>query len=583
MRNRRRLLLLSLLLISGLLVSCNLATIDSTGAGEPSGEPASAPAATATAAEARPPATEESGPPEHIIGIRTSDGVGEFFNRQTGELFVPRGNNYVRLDPQPRPSGETQMYHSVFDPGLYSPGEVETAFAEMAELGYNTVRVFLSQNTIGQGEGLSPDYLDNVADFLSIAQKHDQYVILTIDWIPGGRYGRRLNQQCCDQFAMMNVNFMTEAGLAANKLFFQDFIEGLITREAPTGMILSYQLRNELYFDTNFPPLSFDDQVVEALNGERYDMSDPAQKRRLADETMVFWLNEMRAAILEADPTALVSTGFFWPQEPNPARGGDPRYINTAPAIRQSELDFIDLHAYPASDLNLAEYVENFGMEGEQEKPIVMGEFGVSTASVGSVDSAATILMEWQAESCQYGFDGWLLWTWDMFEFKDFYSAKSDQGQIGRALAPSLRPDPCESADFDFIERNLASEATVRASSFLAGEEPELAVDGSASAQWGAGAGPAQWIQLELDGAHSVEEIRLRVAQSPAGETTHQLYLAGPAGSLQLAHTFQGFTEDNQVLTFRPDSPLQNIQTIRIVTSRSPSWVAWKEIEVIGE
>ncbi|MFP3853877.1 MAG: cellulase family glycosylhydrolase [Anaerolineales bacterium] len=583
MTTKRLLESMYLLLLGGLLASCALTADDPVQVREPSNEPATSAPTAAAAVEATAAATVETDPPEHPIGVRTVDGVGEFFDRRTGEVFVPRGNNYVRLDPQRLDSGETQMYHSVFDPGLYTPKEIETAFAEMAELEYNTVRVFLSQNTIGQGEGLSPEYLDNVADFLSIAQEHELFVILTIDWIPGGRYGRRLNQQCCDQFAMMNVNFMTEAGLAANKLFFQDFIQALLDRGAPTDLILSYQLRNELYFDTDFPPLSFEEGVVEALNGETYDMGDPAEKRRLADETMVYWLNEMRTAIRELDPTALVSSGFFWPKEPNPARGDDPRYINTAPAIHRSELDFVDLHAYPASELNLAEYVENFGMEGEQAKPIVMGEFGVSTASVGSVDSAATILMNWQAESCQYGFDGWILWTWDMFEFEDFYSGKSDQGQIGRALAPALRPDPCETTEFEFIERNLAPGAAVRASNFLAGEDPQLAVDGSAAAQWGAGAGPPQWIQLDLGETHTIEEIRLRVAQTPAGQTTHQLHVAGQEGSLQQVHTFQGETEDNQVLIFRPDSPLEEIQIIRVVTTQSPSWVAWKEIEVIGE
>jgi dsDNA-specific endonuclease/ATPase MutS2 len=41
----------------------------------------------------------------------------------------------------------------------------------------------------------------------------------------------------------------------------------------------------------------------------------------------------------------LVSVGFFHPQAPNPSRIGDPRVVVSAPAIWQSQLDFIDLHA----------------------------------------------------------------------------------------------------------------------------------------------------------------------------------------------------------------------------------------------
>jgi hypothetical protein len=55
----------------------------------------------------------------------------------------------------------------------------------------------------------------------------------------------------------------------------------------------------------------------------------------------------VRTGILQLDPTALVSVGFFQPQTPNPTRVGDARLVVTAPAIWNSQADFIDLHAYP--------------------------------------------------------------------------------------------------------------------------------------------------------------------------------------------------------------------------------------------
>jgi len=525
--------------------------------------------------------TEPVEPPEHCIGIRIEEGRGEFFDRKTGETFVPRGNNYTRLDPQTRAIGGTHVYHSTFDPGLYSPSEIETAFQAMKELEYNTVRVFISQNTISTGGGLKAAYIENVIDFLELAQEYELFVVFTEDWLPGGRYLEILSEDCCETFTMMNVHFMTPAGLEANQAYFRDFVGYLVNHNAPVEMVLSYQLRNELYFDMNFPPLSFDSGQITALNGETYDMADPEQKRLMADESMVLWMDSVRDAIREVDPTALVSVGFFWPQEPNPAREGDPRYINSAPAIWESELDFINLHAYPAADLNLKEYAENFAINGMEEKPIIMGEFGVATASVSTLDTAVTTLMDWQVESCQYWFDGWLLWSWDIYENNDFYSALSDEGQIGRTLSPAVRPDPCQPSDLDFIATNLALHKPVKVSAFLPEEPPENAVDGTGE-QWGAGASPPQWIEVNLQNPSTVQKIRLTISQYPEEETTHQVYARGPDEALQLVRAFEGFTRDKQVLVFEPDTPLQEVQYIRVVTVSSPSWVAWKEIEVFG-
>jgi len=573
---------LVLLTLTLILTGCRSSEAGVTLADHPATQsPTAEPTPAGTAALEPEPAPTAEEHPGHRIGIRQVDGVGEFYFRDTGEVFVPRGNNYIRLDPQQRADGGIQIYHSVFDPGLYSPQEIETAFQEMERLGYNTVRVFISQNTISAEDGLDPEYMTHVIDFLDAAREYNQYVIFTMDWLPGGPYGEKLNEGCCERFNMMNVHLLTRAGLDANVMFFQDFIRTLLDNGAAVEMVLSYQLRNELYFDTNFPPFSLEEGKVQVLNGKEYDLSDPEAKRRMADENLVVWLDELREAVQDVDPGALVSVGFFWPQEPNPARIGDPRYINTAPAIWESTLDFIDLHAYPAAELTLEEYAENFGLEGHQEKPVVMGEFGVNTSALSDPDTAARELMRWQAESCQYGFDGWLLWSWDIHENDDFFSGQSGEGEIARVLSPLERPDPCQTAEFEFLDTNLALGKPVRASRVLPGEPAENLVDGTGR-RWGAGAGPPQWVQVDLEMPVTVEEIRLTTAQTPEGETTHQVYAAGPGEELELVHTFSGFTQDDQELVYQPESPLENIQIIRVSTIRSPSWVAWRELVVIG-
>ena len=115
----------------------------------------------------------------------------------------------------------------------------------------------------------------------------------------------------------------------------------------------------------------------------------------------------------------------------------------TEPAIWQSNLDFIDLHAYPGFELTLKQYLENFGMKNMQQKPIIMGEFGGEIARFPSIFSAAQTFVDWQVESCKSGFDGWIFWTWDLNEQPDFFNALMKDGAINGVLAPSLRPDPC--------------------------------------------------------------------------------------------------------------------------------------------
>ena len=134
-------------------------------------------------------------------------------------------------------------------------------------------------------------------------------------------------------------------------------------------------------------------------------------------------------------------------------------------------------------------------MAGMEEKPIIMGEYGAARSSFSTETAAARALHDWQVESCKYGFDGWLLWTWDGEEQSDFYNALSGQGQIDQVLAPANRPDPCQPGDFPFFETNLALGKKARASRSLPENPPANAVNGQTSDWWGAGALAPQWIE----------------------------------------------------------------------------------------
>jgi len=515
--------------------------------------------------------------------VRVVEGRGEFYDRETGENFVPRGNNYIRLARQPEGTGFT-FYHSTFNTDAYEPARADQALERMAADGYNVVRVFLNHCCPGGMSGgstrLSAGYIDNVANFLRRALANGIYVMFALDWLPDGMYGNLANRECCETFDANNVHFLSAGGLRANQFFFRDFIAALIERRAPLDAVFAFALRNELYFDANKPPLSLNAGRVTTANGQTYDMAVPAEKTRMVEEGLVFWIDEVRAAILEADPTALVGVGFFQPQTPNPSRIGDPRLIETRPAIWDSGADFVDLHGYPGGELNLEQLVENYKMEGMERKPIIMGEFGAFKFAYPSVDAAARALVEWQMASCEYGFDGWLLWTWDSDEQTELYNGLSGDGQINAALAPANRPDPCAPGEGTSSNVALGKEVTV--SQFLPAEPPEKAVDGLAGTQWGAGAHPPQWIEIDLGGPATVSEIRLLVAQFPDGETVHRVSGRGPTGEYQTLSELRGFTRDGDWLVYTPESPLEGIQFVRIETLASPSWVAWREIEVIG-
>jgi hypothetical protein len=207
--------------------------------------------------------------------------------------------------------------------------------------------------------------------------------------------------------------------------------------------VFSYQLRNEVYFDSTSPPLSFRTGTIIAGNGRSYDMASAADRQRLMDESLVYYIDTAGAIIRAANPTALVSVGFFVPHGPVPARRGDTRLIETRPAIWASTADFIDLHLYSGFELDVHGHVVNFGMDGMQALPIVMGEYGAFRSNYASPTRAAAALVRWQVDSCVYGFDGWLVWHWDTEEDSAVWNALSGDEAIARALAPVVRPDPC--------------------------------------------------------------------------------------------------------------------------------------------
>jgi hypothetical protein len=388
----------------------------------------------------------------HRTGVRTgSDGFAELFDRSTGEAFTPRGNNYIRLAFEKDPQGNTAYSHSTFDVGLYDAGRSEEALARMAGYGYDVVRVWLNgccTSSIGNpAGGLSSAYVANVVDFLRRARSHDIYAILTVDWPPSlGGYTDHYGS--CSGFASYNLVSLCAGGVAANVAFFRDVAQALVDQGAPLDAILAYELRNEYYYDSDQPPLSWTSGLVRTADGATYDMGSLTSRQEMMDNGLVYFTDRVRAAILDVDPTALVTVGFFWPQGPNPSRIGDPRVIEVYPAIARSTADFVDIHGYAIpGEVTVSELMQNYKLAGHQEtKPVLMGEFGAFKLSYPAIADAAAVLEDWQVQTCASEVKGWLLWTWDTEEPEQvppLWSAMSGDGTVNRSLAPALRPDPC--------------------------------------------------------------------------------------------------------------------------------------------
>lgn len=385
------------------------------------------------------PAETKPSPPEHRIGVRLSAGVGEFYDRFTGEKFIPRGYNYIRVAPMS--PANPSLWHATLNPGLYDPERAEAALREMHSAGYNVVRIFIDccregNNAGAPGGGISKPYLQNVIDFMNKARANDILILMVMDLTPAQGGYDDMWAHCCDQFDGDNLRYLTVGGHSAERRFNRDFIRALIANGAPMETIFAYDLTNEVSFSANKPPLNLTAGRVSTANGKRYDLSDPADKQRMMDENLVYWINQQRASILQVDPSALVGVSF-------PAINLGNTVVNPGIAIAESEADFIDLHVYLGWGLSFEKYMKNFHYEGNSQKPVVMGEFGAATRAYPKIEVAIEELIHLQAESCQYGFDGWLMWTYDEDSGADLWNGMSSDGQIHQALAPANRPDPC--------------------------------------------------------------------------------------------------------------------------------------------
>lgn len=524
-------------------------------------------------------------PVEHRIGVRYVDGVGEFYDRQTDEVFVPRGVNYNRwTNPQAVPGRWDALFNTSF-------GQLDKAKEDLKELrasGYNMVRVFVNlcwgnvPGCMGNPEGgLSAEYMDNMVTFLRYAEQNDIYVMFTNDQLPEvGGYFDYQNAYGGDEFNGNNITYLTQGGIKGNRVWFQDFIQALIDRNAPFSHIFSFELKNEAYYDKMWPPFSLTEGLSTSVNGNTYDMASLEQQQLMMDEGWLYWIDEMVDGIKEIDPTALVSMGFF---EPQGIESG--RMLKTDIIIQESSLDFIDIHAYPDIELtSLDEYAQRFGIDGTESKPIVLGEFGAGKEPVPSLIDAARMLQWWQVDSCRFGIDGWLLWSWGTGDTTaEFWSAVDGDREIDHALSPEIRPDPCEPGT-EMLDHPVISFRKPTTASIEEGQEynADKAFDGTLLSWWSAAEGAPQWIEVDLEEPHNIRGFRIYLGNITPDEFNHfRIWGKSADEEYRLLHEFRGDGISGDALEYSSPEVYSNIQFVRIEIVQMEDWVIIYEIEVI--
>ena len=163
---------------------------------------------------------------------------------------------------------------------------------------------------------------------------------------------------------------------------------------------------------------------------------------------------------------------------------------------------------------------------------------------------------------------------------------------------PILKTEPCAAPAPDALQLPTVRDDTgcpetparLRANVAVGGfgrasaneESAHFAIDGNPDSNWNANLYPMQWLSVALDGLYLTDRIELEVEQTPAGRTTHELWLGHPSGTRTLYKRFTAvYTEQGQTLAVDFEPPVR-INEVMILTLSGPSWVAWREVRVFG-
>jgi hypothetical protein len=144
---------------------------------------------------------------------------------------------------------------------------------------------------------------------------------------------------------------------------------------------------------------------------------------------------------------------------------------------------------------------------------------------------------------------------------------------------PLAPPDaPAEPSAKPKVAGAKVAPKAITASNSRPGDAPALVSDDNPETGWNAGGVAPQWIQLDLGEAINISTVLLNADQYPAGATTHEIYGGATPENMKLLGTLNGETKAKEWIEFKTTAT--GIRYLKVVTLKSPSWVAWHEIEV---
>lgn len=404
----------------------------------------------------------------------------------TGVPVVLRGANYIRLGGNT--VGQQSKYHTTFDVGVYNRTRYNAAFDALHADGFNVNRVFLDERPDsgigGPANATAPldsAWVDRLAEYIADAETRGIYTIVTTVYCPSNAYFRNVSDSLPPLPAAWrqggwNGAFLTRNHQAAWTAYASALASALAARLSPAARAATLvSLQNEFFLRGDEYPFSAAQpgghaaKVAGFGDGRAYDMAVASERQQAADANTNLWARSCAEAVRRHLPTSLVTVGVFTfaaVHKPGPnglvaagceggggadgATGVDCRFPARPYWLsRGAGLSFLDVHIYQA-DGSPEALAANLATEEwskvANSTPIVMGEFGCNAKWGLNAMSCAPHVRELQRSSCEFGFSGWLFWTYDTAEQPDphWYTMVEGGGAIGAVLAPRGNPEPCK-------------------------------------------------------------------------------------------------------------------------------------------
>jgi len=390
------------------------------------------------------------------VGVRKQLDHYEFYEKDSGNRFVPQGINWVRLAKSEDKWPANISFSEDFYPAHSQ--EISSALQKMGKLGYNIVRVRIDAKGItGPQERveLNAKYINNLIDFIRVANQQGLYVLLTGQWMPDNYY-QVANigpaSKANDQATGINQLLLSKSLIHAFAQYESDLVRMIKanTPELVSG-IFAFDLWNEQSFSAKDLPFSKVNGTFISDDGKKYDLSQPDSRQQLADDATIEWVNSVTSAIKDVEPEMLVTSSVFTPLEVK-RKGYDGVYVSGSAwgdwrqpfrlkTLENTKLDYLQIHPYPhASDYQIGPDLESLEFATlRKAKPVIIGEFGAHKKDFPDIATASSTMKSFLLQACSRGMAGWLFWSWDTYQQNrknDLWNMTDSNSAIAETLSP---------------------------------------------------------------------------------------------------------------------------------------------------